>query len=206
MTAYQRIILATNEPDGAPGPLPSELYGLDDISLVDLSWTPPSMGYDGIGYWPTDVLEPAVPEVRAADLVLISIDVEAKRCVAEYAFLPLPDFKAVLTGMIRNLRWFREQAGFEGADGHVATDAETQGRLTNTVTYMDKGAVASVDWERAPGVFAALSAQDVADLAVAVGAHVQACFTQSRVLTEAVQVATTPEALSAIDIHAGWPP
>lgn len=206
MAPYQRITLATNEPEGTPGPLPPELDGLEDISLVDLSWVPPSMGYSGVGYWPVDVVAPAIPEVHTTELILVSVIPTLKRCVAEYAFVPIEDRKTVLTGLIRDIRWTHEQAGFDVSGGHQRTDAETQNRLASTVMYMDKGSIASVDWEQAPGIFDSLSAQDVIDLAISVNAHVQACFTQSRVLTDAVQAATTQEELSVIDINQGWPP
>jgi len=51
MTDYQRVQLpATNLGDA--GPLPDDLVGLEDVSLADLSWADPSLGYSGQGFFP----------------------------------------------------------------------------------------------------------------------------------------------------------
>jgi len=56
---YQRIILSGPTIDGPPG-LPTELVGLADESLADLSAAadPCPAEYAGIGYWPIQPAEP----------------------------------------------------------------------------------------------------------------------------------------------------
>lgn len=110
-----------------------------------------------------------------------------------------------MVSTIRSLRWEREQGGFMGPGGFVRTDEAARNTALHVVVYMDKAGAASVDWELAPSTYVTASAQDVTDMLIAVGAHIQACATQARGLTEAVQAATTHAELSAIDVNAGWP-
>jgi hypothetical protein len=57
MIAYQKITLA-GAPVGVPGLLPTELVGLADTDLADLSWVDPGQGYSGFGYIPVEVDDP----------------------------------------------------------------------------------------------------------------------------------------------------
>lgn len=52
---YQRYQIATDTLIGVPGPLPGELVGLDDATLLDLSWADPLLGYRGQGFHLVDV-------------------------------------------------------------------------------------------------------------------------------------------------------
>lgn len=49
---YQRKNLADMSDIGSAGPVPAELRGLADISLADLSWADPALGYSGQGFFP----------------------------------------------------------------------------------------------------------------------------------------------------------
>jgi hypothetical protein len=51
----------------------------------------------------------------------------------------------------------------------------------------------------------ALDAQAVTAVAMAVRAHVQACFDREAELKAQIEAAATPEEISAVDIGAGWP-
>lgn len=58
---WQRKDLTSGEDIGAAGRLPAELDGLDEASLVDLSWVDPALGYFGHGF--VAVEEPPPPPV-----------------------------------------------------------------------------------------------------------------------------------------------
>lgn len=75
---YQRKNLADGASIGAPGPLPAELRGLADVSLANLSWADPSLGYSGQGF--VFVADPPPPPVRRfAPLVFLQRLTEAER-------------------------------------------------------------------------------------------------------------------------------
>lgn len=46
---------------GEPSTLPSELQGLADVSLADLSWADPSLGYKDTGFFPVPTDRPVPP-------------------------------------------------------------------------------------------------------------------------------------------------
>lgn len=52
---YQRKTLADMLPVGEPGPIPTELRGLSDVSLANLDWTDAFLGYQGQGFFPVTV-------------------------------------------------------------------------------------------------------------------------------------------------------
>lgn len=60
MIAYQKRQLPSTDV-GDPGDLPAELEGLEDVSLADLIWTDPALGYHGFGYFPVEVDDPPAP-------------------------------------------------------------------------------------------------------------------------------------------------
>jgi hypothetical protein len=82
---YGRIDLVTHALIGTPGNLPSELVGLANESLADLSWVDPSLAYSGIGYWPLEIETPqydsATQELTDGHNVA-TVDAAGKRLVA----------------------------------------------------------------------------------------------------------------------------
>ena len=66
MPRYQRILLATGEPSGDPGPLPPELVGLADETLADLQAhldpdAASQLGYADAGFLPVPDPPPVPP-------------------------------------------------------------------------------------------------------------------------------------------------
>ena len=57
MILYQKATLE-GAPVGMPGPLPAELVGLDNASLVDLDWVDAAQGYGGLGFLPVEFADP----------------------------------------------------------------------------------------------------------------------------------------------------
>lgn len=60
MLAYQKRELPSTDV-GDPGDLPADLVGLADVSLADLAWTDPALGYQGFGFFPVEVSDPPAP-------------------------------------------------------------------------------------------------------------------------------------------------
>ena len=68
MILYQRQTLADANL-GKPGPLPAELVGLEDVSLADLSWADPALGFKGERFVPVEIAEPPpAPSMRITKL------------------------------------------------------------------------------------------------------------------------------------------
>lgn len=86
-----------------------------------------------------------------------------------------------MEGDLADLRWRREVGGTSVPGiGQVATDRETQSRLTGLVQAYDAGLMAApVSWKTAEG-WVDLEAQALRAMAQAVTTHVQAAFAAER--------------------------
>ena len=57
----------------------------------------------------------------------------------------------------------------------------------------------------ADGTFVTLDAAAIAAVAMAVRAHVQACFDREAEMKAQIELAITAEEIAAIDLNTGWP-
>jgi hypothetical protein len=57
----------------------------------------------------------------------------------------------------------------------------------------------------ADGTFVPLDAAGITAVAMAVRAHVQACFDKEAVLKAKIEAASSAEEIAAIDLNTGWP-
>lgn len=107
---------------------------------------------------------------------------------------------------LRRRRIEARDSGIVVSGTAIPTDEETRFVLTaarlKTVTD-DPFSVP--DWKVGNGVFASLTQAQIIAISDAVAAHVQACFTRERQLTDLINAATTSAVLDAIDVDAGWP-
>jgi hypothetical protein len=62
-----------------------------------------------------------------------------------------------------------------------------------------------INWNMADGAFVTLDAQAINAVAMAVRAHVQACFDREAVLNVEIEAATTAEEIAAVNLNTGWP-
>lgn len=109
--------------------------------------------------------------------------------------------RAEMAARIAERRWRAEVAGTTFMGWPVATDDRAQAKIGQTVTAFAAGLLPEgwVGWKFADGVFRTLTAAQFAQLAGAVTAHVQACFTHEAALLHALANG------DAFDIEAGWP-
>jgi leucyl aminopeptidase len=63
----------------------------------------------------------------------------------------------------------------------------------------------SIDFEALPNQWVALDAATMTAIGVAVGRHIQACFSRAKALADEVAAASDAAALDAINIDVGWP-
>jgi hypothetical protein len=64
---------------------------------------------------------------------------------------------------------------------------------------------AVIDWKMADGTFVKLDAAAITAVALAVRAHVQACFDNEAVLKAQIETAITAEEIAVVDLNTGWP-
>jgi hypothetical protein len=72
----------------------------------------------------------------------------------------------------------------------VATDAVSQTKYIGAVVGAQIDPNAVINWKMADGTFVTLDAQAITAVAMAVRAHVQACFNREAVLKAEIEVAT----------------
>lgn len=119
---------------------------------------------------------------------------------------PVEERRAAMLQAVRDRRWTAETGGVTVAGAPIRTDEKSQAKLAGAVALFDLDPeMDSLEWEAQPGVFVTLTEAQIKGIGVAVGAHVQACFARSKVLTLAIQAAEDHADLDAIDIAADWP-
>jgi len=120
----------------------------------------------------------------------------------------LPTFVELKDRKMRDLadmRWRKETGGTTFAGMPLATDAVSQTKYIGAVVGAQMDPNATMKWKLDDGTFVTLDAATIVNVAMAVRAHVQACFDREAVLKAAIDAAADREELDAIDIASGWP-
>ena len=104
---------------------------------------------------------------------------------------------------LADLRWQRETGGLSLPGGmSIVTTRESQAQIAGVVQSICAGLISEpLDWKLASG-WAALSAQDVQELARAVTTHVKTCFAAERQVAE--WLAAQPGDVSAADLRTAF--
>jgi hypothetical protein len=107
---------------------------------------------------------------------------------------------------IRARRWIAEGSGTSVAGVPIRTDEGSQTKIAGAVALFDKdSSLQSIDFEALPNQWVALDAATMTAIGVAVGRHIQACFSRAKALADEVAAASDAAALDAINIDVGWP-
>ena len=118
----------------------------------------------------------------------------------------LAQHKAARLAVVRTLRHQVESAGVDFGGLRIRTDVSSQTKIAGAVQLLaNDPTLASIDWEAQPGQWVTVDRATMAAIGVAVGRHVQACFTRTRVLQEAIEAAPDLAALETIVLVTGWP-
>jgi len=135
--------------------------------------------FDADPGWPEDL------DVRA-----VAGDVEPGWVLQESGALAPPAAPAVdLTAYAADARWRKETGGIEVAGVTVATDRGSQAMVAGAHAYVTQAPEATIRFKALTG-FATLDAEAVTAVALAVGAHVQACFAIEADVLEAIEAGT----------------
>ena len=101
-------------------------------------------------------------------------------------------------------RWQVESGGISVGGTSVRTDENSQSKITGAIQLLAADpTITSIDWEAQPGVWEALDADTMKTIGIAVGRHVQACFTTLKLVQEEIAAGTTTT-FEQIDA-AAWP-
>ncbi|MCA3573502.1 MAG: DUF4376 domain-containing protein [Aestuariivirga sp.] len=125
--------------------------------------------------------------------------------VVRTALPTLEELRARKLAELASLRWEKETGGTTFNGMPVATDAVSQTKYIGAVVGAQIDPNAIINWKMADGTFVTLDAQAITALAMAVRAHVQACFDREAGLKAQIEAAITAEGIAAVDLNAGWP-
>ncbi len=161
-----------------------------------------AFAHDGVNY-PADWLRRATPEDRAA-LGMVELPpappFDARWYFAPGAPRPLDAIKAARLAELASIRFGHETAGVAG----LRSDRESQSLLTGAALAASLDPEYTVDWKGESG-WTTLDAVQLLAAAQTVRGHVQACFSNERILAAAIDAAADMDAFLAIDLSQGWP-
>ena len=161
--------------------------------------------FRAIGYWPITGTRPAEGEWQRVTGPTYSVNTENQTVERNYTVTDytLAERKTAMKAAITARRWAVETAGITVSGAAIATDAATQAKLSGALQLVQDDDTVVIDWKGADGTWVQLNAAAVTAIAVAVGSHVQACFTREKELHTAVDNAVDSDALNLIDIESG---
>jgi len=114
----------------------------------------------------------------------------------------------VITSALATLaayRYSKEVGGITVAGTSILTDRESQATLTGAYVAVQLNPTRLIDWKTSDGTWTQIDKATVEFLASAVADHVQACFSNEKVHSTAINLLTTIEEVEAYDITVGWP-
>jgi hypothetical protein len=137
-----------------------------------------------IGVYP--IVDDAIPEGKVSTGSALENDNGTIRRRWVLEDIPAPTKEALLARSAE-CRWEKETGGIDVGGMLVPTDERTQNVLSAAfVSAMADPEFAVADWKVAPGVYTTLSNETVRTLALAVRAHVQACFSLNRTVDDGI--------------------
>lgn len=101
-------------------------------------------------------------------------------------------------------RWRVETSGIEVGGALIRTDEKSQNRVAGaSLLAMSDPGLTVIDWEAMPGDWVSVAKADMIAIGVAVGRHVQACFTALKAVQAEIEAGTinTTEQIDAAE----WP-
>lgn len=115
------------------------------------------------------------------------------------------EIRADLIAAATEQRWLHETGGIDLNGVRVGTGLDDQNRLSGVLSAIQLGGLESVDFKAQTG-WVVLTAAELQGIALAISAHVQACFTAERAHHQAIaQIPPTHADMAAYDVTQGWP-
>lgn len=133
---------------------------------------------------------------------------QGERAIATTA-LTVEGNRLIVWEMVRGLRNTAIDAGaptpFGAVDSDEAARSNVSGAALGALIAKSAGAPYSVTWTMLDNSTAALDADQMIGMALAVLTHVNACHERARELRAEIEAAADMAELLAIDVTAGWP-
>jgi len=124
---------------------------------------------------------------------IITFNPEEKIITCTYTLVdkPIESIKMEHKQRITDARYDEEVGGVELNGAFIDTDRTAQTRIAQAKTLVDTDPAISVDWKAAGNQWTTLDAQTITTIALAIGRHVQQCFTKEKKLHEQIEQAET---------------
>lgn len=158
-----------------------------------------------IGVYP--IVEPTIPPHQRIVSTSLRYASGAVYRDAVCEDIPLHERKASLINKIRAKRWAVETGGVTVGGHVVISDERSQAKLTGAIAlFQNDSTLTTIDWEATPaGTYVSVDRATLTAIGVAMGRHVQACFSRAKALIDAVNAAQDHATIDGIDISSGWP-
>ena len=115
------------------------------------------------------------------------------------------DRKAQRKAELAAIRFEHETAGIAINGVSVETNRDSQAMINGAWSSAQINPSILIDWKGADGTWVQIDAATITGIAMAVSAHVQACFSRERVLSDLIDAATDVAEVDAVDLTVGWP-
>ena len=116
----------------------------------------------------------------------------------------LDSVKKLILADLAAKRYQVEVGGIELNGSVIATDRETQAKISGAVSAVAAGLPAPLTW-KGPGGFVTLDAPTLTAIALAIASHVQACFVNEAFHADKINGKQKVETVLAYDYSTGWP-
>jgi hypothetical protein len=126
------------------------------------------------------------------DNAQVALAVRALLDAGAYEVAPYEPPQVVLSVYAASKRYEKETGGITLNGIPIATDRQSQAMITGAYNYVQVNAAATIKWKAENG-FVELNAAQITALALAVGAHVQACFAKEAEVVADANITTTEQ-------------
>jgi hypothetical protein len=125
--------------------------------------------------------------------------------VIRTALPTLSELKAQKIAKLANVRWQKETGGMSFNGMPLSTDVVSQTKYIGALVGVQIDPLTTLNWKLSDGTFVTLDAAAITAVAMAVRAHIQACFDNEATIRATIEIADDQEELDLIDINVGWP-
>lgn len=178
-------------------------------SLLDLSWTDPTLGVQNAAWWPEEDTSGELGTNKKWGAEVLTLDFERKVVKVSRKQVAMTAAEKAArdaliaeqwTSQIAARRFQVETGGVTVAGVQINTERDSQSLLTGAAFAASLDSEYQIKWKAATG-FVDLTAQQIIGVASAVRAFVQACFNREAELLGAV----ADGSITAEMLEEGWP-
>lgn len=178
-------------------------------ALTDLSWTDPSLGVQGLAWWPEENADVELGTNKKWGAEVLTLDAARKVVIVTHKQVNMTaaekaERDAAIAAdwkqRIADRRYIAETSGTTINGMPIDTGRDSQGLITGAAVQAIIDPSYSLHWKTSAG-FVDLTGQQVLGVASAVRAFVQACFNRESELLDAVADGT----ITADMLEDGWP-